>query len=42
MTTPRPKIGERPTHPKVKAFFLMIGVLIAVMALAAMSTLSGH
>jgi len=42
MTTPPPKIGEQPTHPKVKALFLMIGVLIAVMALAAMSTFAGH
>ena len=30
------------THPKVKAFLLMVGVLLAVMALAAMSTFAGH
>jgi hypothetical protein len=42
MTTPGPNPGERPTHPKVKAFLLMVGVLLAVMALAAMSTFAGH
>ena len=42
MTAPPPKIGQRPTHPKAKAFFLMIGVLIAVTGLAAMSTFAGH
>jgi len=42
MRTPGPNAGQRPTHPKVKALLLMVGVLVAVMALAAMSTFAGH
>jgi hypothetical protein len=42
MRRPGPKAGERPTHPKVQAFLLMVGVVLAVMALAAMSTFAGH
>ena len=42
MTPPGPNARERPTHPKVKALLLMLGVLLAVTALAAMSTFAGH
>jgi hypothetical protein len=42
MATEERKVGERPTHPKVKAALLMVGVLLAVMALAAISTFGGR
>jgi hypothetical protein len=42
MTTPRPNVGERPTHPKLKASLLMVGVVLAIVALAAISTFAGH
>ena len=42
MGTPGPNTGERPAHPKAKGFLVMVAVLLAVMALAAMSTFAGH
>lgn len=42
MTTPRRSIDERSTHPKMKAALLMGGVVLAVIALAAISTFGGR
>jgi cytochrome c oxidase subunit 2 len=33
---------ERPVHPRVKAYLLMLSVVLAIAALAAMSTFAGH
>jgi hypothetical protein len=36
-----PSRPERPSHPKVKAALLMVGVVVAIVVLAAISTFSG-
>jgi hypothetical protein len=33
---------RRPTHPRMKAFLLMVGVVAAIVALAAISTFGSH
>jgi hypothetical protein len=39
---PRRVEAEAPTHPRMKAALLMIGVVVAIIAFAAMSTFGSH
>ncbi len=37
-----PRLNQGPAHPTAKALVLMVGILLAIVALALMSTFSSH